>query len=100
MMNSLNRPRSIASSGQCRAARAFLDWSQAELARRSRVARAVIVKFESGKRIHRRTAMAITDALEQNGVRFLPPQEGQGVLLQTRDGAPASRTALEAAETR
>jgi predicted transcriptional regulator len=57
---------------QCRAARAWLDWSQAELAKKAKVGLSTLIEFEHGCR-DTRTAkrIAIQTALEKRGIRFL-----------------------------
>ena len=53
---------------QCRAARALLDWTQAELARRAAVSAGTVRGFESSRHVlHRATAAAIRQALEAAG---------------------------------
>lgn len=67
---------------QCRAARALLDWTQADLAARAGVSPGTIRGFESGRRtLHRATASAIRQALEAAGVALLGPDAdgGEGV---------------------
>lgn len=57
---------------QSRAARAWLNWSQSDLADRANVSLGAIVDFETGRRTsHRATLSAMRTALEQGGVRFL-----------------------------
>jgi transcriptional regulator with XRE-family HTH domain len=56
---------------QCRAARALVDMSQAELARSSIVSRDMIADFETGIRLPSATdLMAMRQALEAAGVDF------------------------------
>jgi transcriptional regulator with XRE-family HTH domain len=57
---------------QSRAARAWLNWSQSDLADRANVSLATVANFEIGRRtLHRATLTAIRGALEQGGVRLL-----------------------------
>ena len=57
---------------QSRAARAWLNWSQSDLADRANVSLGAIVDFETGRRTsHRATLTAMRTALEQGGVRLL-----------------------------
>ncbi len=57
---------------QCRMARAGLQWSQAELSRRSGVAPATIAAFEKGNRTpYPRTVRDLETALKSAGVKFL-----------------------------
>ena len=56
---------------QCRAARALLSWSQAQLAEAGKVATKTIVSFELGKRKpYDRTLHDLRSALEAAGVEF------------------------------
>ena len=60
------------SSAQCRAARALLGWSQEELAKASKVAKATIANFEKGNRSpYDRTLTDLVSALESAGIVFL-----------------------------
>jgi transcriptional regulator with XRE-family HTH domain len=60
------------SAGQCRAARAFLGWSQATLAERSSVAKQTIADFERGARSpYPRTIQDLETCLSSAGVRFI-----------------------------
>ena len=72
---------------QCRAARAWLSWTQAELARRSNVGLGALKDFEKGSR---RTLPAIRAqiqrALEEAGVEF--PTEDS---MQVRSAAAPNR---------
>ncbi len=81
-------------SEQCRAARALLDWSQQELARRAKVARKTIADFELGLvRPYPRTLRDVVAALEEAGVSFLPPEDritGAGVRLKWREAPSGS----------
>jgi predicted transcriptional regulator len=66
---------------QCRAARALLDMSHAELAGRAVVPAAIIADFEAGALTPRSTDLdAIQDALERAGVELI---EG-GVRMKAR----------------
>jgi transcriptional regulator with XRE-family HTH domain len=54
---------------QCRAARAWLDWTQTELADRSALSLATVKDFEKGKRRpHPNNLAAIQAALEKAGI--------------------------------
>ncbi|MER9723112.1 MULTISPECIES: helix-turn-helix transcriptional regulator [unclassified Mesorhizobium] len=72
------------SPAQCRAARALLDWSQAQLATASKVATKTLADFERGNRTpYDRTLADIRSALEAAGVSFVPENgEGPGVRLR------------------
>ena len=62
----------IATSAQCRAARALLNWTQAQLAERAGVARKTVADYELGERtLHVRTRRDIMTALQRAGVEFV-----------------------------
>lgn len=69
---------------QCRAARALLDWTQADLAERAGVSRSTVRGFENGRHeLHRGSAAVIRAALEAAGVVMIDPDEqGPGVRLR------------------
>ncbi|MFI4988150.1 MAG: nucleotidyltransferase domain-containing protein [Alphaproteobacteria bacterium] len=70
----------------CRAARALLELSQEELARRAGVARATVVEFEKGARTPiRANRRALYAVLEAGGVAFLPG----GAVLRDSSGDAA-----------
>ena len=72
------------SPAQCRAARALIKWSQADLAAASKVATKTIANFELGKRVPRdRTLADIQRALEAAGIEF-EDESRSGVRLRTR----------------
>lgn len=77
-----NIPRRTASAAQCRAARAFLRWTQRDLAQRAKIARKTVADFECGRHLIKRTRREITTALEAAGVVFLT-EPGDGVRLQS-----------------
>jgi len=57
---------------QCRSARAWLGWSQAELAERAKVGQSTVKDFESGKRTPiQATLGAMRAVLEKEGIGFL-----------------------------
>jgi transcriptional regulator with XRE-family HTH domain len=57
---------------QCRAGRAWLSWSQTELAGRATLALATVKDYETGKRTpHPNNLKAIRVALESGGISFL-----------------------------
>lgn len=69
---------------QCRAARALLEWSQQDLASRSKVARKTLADFEGGKSTpYARTLDDIRDALVAAGIEFIP-ENGGGVGVRFR----------------
>jgi DNA-binding XRE family transcriptional regulator len=77
-------PRQAASSRQCRAARALLDWTQNRLAQEAGVARKTVADLETGTRTLRyRTRLDITRTFERSGVEFIwSSRGGEGVKLR------------------
>ena len=76
---------------QCRAARALVGWSRADLAERSGVAATTLAHFEVGKREpYARTLADVRRTLEAGGVIFIPADEvgGPGV-RRTREAVVA-----------
>jgi transcriptional regulator with XRE-family HTH domain len=62
---------------QCRAARAWLEWSQYDLAARAEVSNSTIRDFETGRRIPiANNLKAIQQALESAGLRFIDTPPG------------------------
>lgn len=67
---------------QCKAARAFLGWSQQDLADRVRVVQKTITDFERGVRTpQRRIAEDIKTIFQEAGMKFENDNEGQGAKL-------------------
>ncbi len=69
---------------QCRAARALIEWSQHDLARKADVGFSTVRDFEKGRHAPQsRNLLAIKDALEVGGVFFISENEatGPGVCL-------------------
>ncbi|MGF9694513.1 MULTISPECIES: helix-turn-helix domain-containing protein [unclassified Rhizobium] len=63
----------ILSPALCRAARGFLDWTQAELADRSGVSRSTIRDYEGHRHdVHRATEAQLRLAFERGGISFVP----------------------------
>ena len=63
---------------QCRAARAWLGWTQQDLASHARVGLSTIKEFEnSGRRTIAATLGAMQQALERAGVIFLSDTDGK-----------------------
>jgi transcriptional regulator with XRE-family HTH domain len=75
---------------QTRAARAWLGWTQDDLARASTVAKRTIAEFELGNRVpYDRTLRDIRDAFERAGVGFLfEDKVGVGLTGPTVDVDP------------
>jgi transcriptional regulator with XRE-family HTH domain len=71
-------------AAQCRAARALLGISQDDLANCAKVGKRTIASFETGQhQVTPRTLAALVDALEEQGVVFLPENgNGPGVALR------------------
>ena len=70
---------------QCRAARALIGWSRADLAERSGVAATTLAHFEVGKRApYARTLADVRRTLEAAGVIFISGDDvgGPGVRMQ------------------
>ncbi len=72
-------------AAQIRAARAFLDWSQSDLARETGVARRTIISLET------ETAATTPETMEKliavfkaNGVRFVSEGRELGVMVRPR----------------
>jgi transcriptional regulator with XRE-family HTH domain len=58
-------------SAQCRAARAWLDWSQSDLAEQSNVSRRAIAEFERGSSVpHDRTLRDLLETFRENGIEM------------------------------
>ena len=65
-------PRRVLSPAQCRAARAILGWTQADLAERAALARKTIADFEMNVRsLQFRTRRDITATFEGVGIEFI-----------------------------
>lgn len=73
------------SPAQCRAARALLDWTQNELAKRSPVSAVSIRAFEKGGDMRESNRRSLAEVFEAAGVTFLADGEekagGPGVRL-------------------
>lgn len=64
------------SSEQCRAARALLDWTQAELARRVSISAVSVRAFEKGGEMRESNLKLLKLTFEQAGVVFIPENGG------------------------
>ena len=76
---------------QCRAGRALVDMSMAALSRAANISTDVISAFEKGKTSpDAATLVALQDALENFGVRFIP-ENGGGVGVRLKFNASEVR---------
>jgi transcriptional regulator with XRE-family HTH domain len=67
-------------AAQCRAARALLNWTQADIAKAAGCSEQLVRKYEKdGPRSGGATAM-LRDAFEQAGIRFPINDDGFGVM--------------------
>jgi transcriptional regulator with XRE-family HTH domain len=90
----------LLSAAQCRAARALLNWPQAELAEASNVGSRTIATFEVGNpNVQRRTLADLRRALEAAGVIFLAENGDDGPGVRLRKGYGAAATATKADRT-
>jgi transcriptional regulator with XRE-family HTH domain len=76
---------------QCRAARAWLNWSQQELAAKAQISNSTLRDFEAGRRTPiANNLQAIRHTLEDAGIEFLFLQgtdEPWGVAKRSNEGA-------------
>jgi transcriptional regulator with XRE-family HTH domain len=71
-------------AGQCRAARAFLNWSQSKLANEARVGLKTLGNFEAGRSVPIANNLAsLQRALEHAGVEFIA-ENGGGLGVRLR----------------
>jgi len=67
---------------QCKAARAFLGWSQQDLADKARITQKTLTDFERGiTNPQRRIAEDIKTIFVEAGIKFENDNEGQGTKL-------------------
>ena len=72
-------------AAQCRAARALLSWSQADLAERAGVGIVTVHQLEAGVGQPRRSTLdVVRRALEAGGVEFIDENGGAGVGVRLR----------------
>jgi DNA-binding XRE family transcriptional regulator len=86
----------LLTGGQIRAARAFLNWSGADLAARVELSRNTIAKIEQTDLIpsmRLQTMLDIKRAFEEAGVEFIgTPDHGPGVRLKPKESLISSYT--------
>jgi DNA-binding XRE family transcriptional regulator len=86
---------------QCRAARAWLDWSQDDLAQRARVSSSTIRDFEAGRRVPiPNNMLAIGRAFEEAGMVLTSDEKGcaTGIAVRQQPGQePPSTMAVSPA---
>ncbi|WP_316231609.1 helix-turn-helix transcriptional regulator [Bradyrhizobium sp. SZCCHNR1051] len=71
---------------QCRAARAWLNWSQEQLAAKAQVSSSTLRDFEAGRRVPiANNLAAIRRTLEDAGIEFLSGSEGRPFGVGKRD---------------
>ena len=77
---------SVITPGQCRAARAFLGWSQKELAEKAGISAVAVNQFERGISEPRRSTLdVVRRAFERAGVVFIDENGGgAGLRLKRR----------------
>lgn len=69
---------------QIRAARAFLDWSQADLAEKSLVSVRTVKRVEGGGQMIAAVERALLQAFEAEGIEFMVEKGAVGVSLKLR----------------
>lgn len=84
---------SAISPGQCRAARALLDWTQGTLAEKAGVSQSTIKDFEKcgGRKLIQNNRSAIERAFHEAGIAFAYSAEGKatGITWADEPGKPA-----------
>ena len=84
MNASTNGTKNAISSGQVRAARGLLGWSQDQLVEASGVPKRTVARLETDEgEPQRRTVEAIRAALEAAGIEFIP-ENGGGIGVRMR----------------
>ncbi|UXS00859.1 XRE family transcriptional regulator [Agrobacterium tumefaciens] len=63
---------------QCRAARAFLDWSQKTLADESKIEAVTVQAFEAGQPVPGDAVAALLQALQSGGISFIDDNATSG----------------------
>lgn len=68
---------------QCRAARAWLNWSQARLARAAGVSVSIVRDFEVGRRAQSLNIRSeLQTALEKAGIAFIEGAQTLGIIVE------------------
>ena len=79
---SSTKEEKIITPKQCKSARAYLSWSQQDLADKVRVVQKTITDFERGVTTpQRRIAEDIQTIFQEAGIKFENDDEGQGTKL-------------------
>ena len=92
--------KKIITPGQCRGARAVLEWSQEQLATEAGVNRMTIADFEQGKRSPlRNNLVMIRQAFELQGITFIDENGGPPGLREPRSEVQPSPKAEPPSET-
>jgi ribosome-binding protein aMBF1 (putative translation factor) len=83
---------------QCRAARAWLEWTIADLASRAHVGISTVRSFESGERTPIQNNLdALRRTLEEEGIVFTSMANGDhGIVRKTRGTSPRAATIVKA----
>lgn len=82
------------SRAQCRASRAWLEWTQRQLAERAAIDRSVIADFEAGRRdLPLKSAMVIEATLLEAGVVLVLDDAANGAGIQVSHVSPSASTA-------
>ena len=75
--------KNILTPEMCRAARAFLNWTQADLAEHATVSRGTVRDYESSRHgVHRATISLLRRALDDGGAPLVDLEGGGLALLQ------------------
>ena len=79
------------------AARAWLNWTQVELAKQSKTALSTVQDFEAGLRdTQPRNRATIQAALERRGIRFVNGKRGSGITFVKASTKTRARTGMTA----
>lgn len=89
MIRPLDSNDHLITTGQIRAARALMGWSQQELADRSGISRRTIAAAEAVEP-SATTTRAVVECFEDAGIHFITDSTGRGVYLSTPTSVPLS----------